>query len=442
MVRTLTQPHRQDLRLSAHHMSGRHLRPVRLFLAVGALSFALILALSGIWTLENWAHYDQLTYHLPYVNLLIERGLDPFGPSLSATTPGVHLLHAALALVSGEVPLQPQSWLIPVAGSAIAALTLACLAVCHRSIARNWAWSPLLLLPVLSSQYFILAGAYLVTEGLGYLFLCVFLLMARPETRPEPYPQRRQWFAAAALAGLVLTRQIYLPAAMVMLLALMAVAARPRPAGRLQQALLVMLPALAFLPFLLHWKGLVPPGFAVHKSSGLNLPAMLQSIALLGLLALPLLPALWRAGSKCNRAIILLAVALALLPMLFAATDFNTDAGRFGSLVWTLSRAESAMTGLSLLIYILFAAGAFVLGHALVSGVHMVGLAALGYITYSAALCFQLYAWQRYSEVFALILISLFAATLLPRRPRHETIIFTGFFAIWFAATLAMRAGG
>ena len=406
----------------------------RLFLAVCAFAFALILSFSGLWNTGNWAHYDQLTYHLPYVNLLIERGLNPFGQSLSATTPGMHLLYAALALASGEVPLQPQSWLIPVASSTVAALTLACLAVCYRSISNAWVWAPVLILPVLASQYFILAGAYLVTEGLGYFFLSAFLMTSCSSS------QRRPLMAALLLAGLVLTRQTYLPAAIIMLLALMIVTPAPHPATRLRQALYSVIPALAFLPFLLFWKGPVPPEFAVHSSSGINLPAILQSIALLGLLAAPLFPALLAACNRRRLSILLPATILALLPMLFSATDFNTEAGRFGSLVWTLSAAADKVTILPILIYTLYAAGAFVLAHALMSGIKTVQVAALGYITYSVSLCFQVYAWQRYSEVFALILISLFASALLPDRPRREMIFFTCFFIIWFAATLAMRA--
>jgi hypothetical protein len=401
-----------------------------------ALAFIAIYILTGLWGQDNWAYNDQVIYHIPFANLLVERGLNPFGPSFSATTPGAHLVYAMVALSIGAVPLTPNSQIIGVLGSAISATTLGLLLFSYQRISRGWVWAPLLLLPVFASQYFLLPGAFLVTDGLTYLWLAIFF--AATQSRFEPIAQ--QTIAAIALAGLVLTRQIYLPVSMVMMFFFLISPTHLKQSLGLRQAGFVLFPLIIFLPFLISWQGVVPPEFASHTINTFNFSAILQSIALLGFFTLPLLPALWRATKYQGRLIIYSGIIfVSLLMITCAPTDFNIEAGRFGSLIWTLSKLEHSVTGLPLLVFFLFSLGTGMSIWAIMSNTQIIRISALGYIAYTLSLAMQSFAWQRYSEVFALMLISLIAARLLPSARPWQIYLFGVFFTIWMAANFAIR---
>jgi hypothetical protein len=400
------------------------------------IAFLAIYGLSWTWGTENWAYHDQINFHIPFANQLIERRLQPFGPTSSASTPGSHLFYALIAIVFSTTPLEPGSWTIAVTGSLTAAATIGLLLFTYQRISNGWRLTPLLLLPVVSSQYFLLPGAYLVTDGLSYFLLACFLSL----TQSQLGPNFRQLSAALILATLVMVRQIYLPVAMAMIFGFITTSISMKPAFVVRQMIIALIPLLAFLPFFLHWNGLVPPEFVRHEAQKINIPAFTQSFSILGLLTLPLLPALSRMTTSKERIAICLGTFLSvLLIFLVSATDFNADSGRFGSLIWTFSKIEHELIGTSISIYLLFGIGFATIICALMSDVQTIRLTAIGFTIYSMALAMQSFAWQRYSEVFALILVSLLAARILPTGRPWDLALLAIFYIAWLAATLFAR---
>lgn len=216
--------------------------------AASGLAFVFVYILADIWGTQNWAYHDQVTYHLPFVNRLVEAGLDPFTDGTTATTPGAHLLYAAASVIFSAAPLEQNSPLIVVLGSLVAASTVGALLSCLLRLSGGWVWTPVLLIAVLSSQYFLLPAAYFVTDGLSFLFLALFFSLVAGGALHNS----RLIAGAFARGALVLTRQIYLPMATAM-----AVIAFANPQWKNLQhptilvptVIAIALPAIAFLPF-------------------------------------------------------------------------------------------------------------------------------------------------------------------------------------------------
>ena len=370
----------------------------RAFLCCFLLSFVAIYALTFAWGVGNWAYYDQITYHIPYSNELVIRNFNPFGESGSATTPGAHFFYAGLAVLTGSLPLSSNSTLIPLAGSCVAALTISLLYAISRTLSGNWRWSPLLCLPVFSSQYFQMPSAYFVTEGLTYLLLALLFWVMSFRNNPRLL----LILSSITVCGLVLVRQIYLPAGLVML----AVGLwRTRvPLMNYATIFWVSLPLIVFMPFFFFWNGLVPPEFRQHQYAGLNFLALNQSIALLGLLAIPISSELVTCQGSLRTKFIIAPLIVAAMLWVLGRYALNDSVFPSGSIIWTLLRYELSVTGTMFSMLILMVLGCVTLLHSLASKDNLISIAASGYVALSFALCFQNNSWQRYSEVFGLLL--------------------------------------
>ncbi|MCR9271140.1 MAG: hypothetical protein NXH72_14200 [Hyphomonadaceae bacterium] len=356
---------------------------------------------------------------------------------MSATTPGAHLIYAIITIASGVTFLEPDHWIIALSGSAISAVTLALMYFCCQRISRKHMWATLFAIPVFTSQYFLLPAAFLTTDGLSYLFIAFFLAV----TQTQSNVVARQLTAGLSLSALVLVRQIYLPASIAMMLLFASAAARTSLIFAVRHFAIAMFPLIAFLPFYLVWNGLTPPEFAKHEAEAINIPAVIQSVALLGFFVVPLLPALWRFARQNSFLApiglgILIAVAVVTI---FSDTSYNPESGRFGSMIWTLSRFEHSLIGASISVIVLSVLGASALVWALTSDQQTIRIFAIGFIIYSFALGMQSFAWQRYSEVACLMMVSMLSARYLKIENRVEVGIFSAFFIAWFVLNILSR---
>ena len=418
----------------------------RRFLAGAAVALLYLFLLTPILLdhLPNGrAAFDEINYHEPTIRVFArELPLPWLRDYLSATTPGYHLLLAAVSLA-----LPDSEWLLRAANIAISLALVGLLAGTCAARARSWR-AALLALPFAASMHVLFSGAWLLPDNLGWLFvLAVLLVCLRIPFRPIFCVH-----AGALLLLLVLARQIHLwAAAPIIAAAWMSVLfpdphhhpGLPRPAapGGIDSAnwreLLFARPivrthrafvaavccapaAIAVISFYRIWNGLVPPSFQgqYHNPNPAAPAFILALFGLFSLFFIPiLLPGLARAWRE-RRWILFAAVAAALLAALLPATTHSVEGGRHSGL-WNISRAlESRGFVLFGRTSPLIAGLAALGGAALVAWLRLVPfrtaivlLAALAGFTAAQAASYQLF--QRYTEPFLLLLLALLGAFAL-----------------------------
>lgn len=380
---------------------------------------ALLPALTLILIAHNTgrAAWDSIVYHEPFIRQLAA-GWPRFDLTdpLTATTPGYHILLAALVTVGmdAEATLRLASALI---GTALAALLAAWCAKRTRPLD-----AVLLTLPLVCSIYTLGASAWLLPDNLAWIGVVTLLLLALHETRSW----RPVILGSVVLLGLVFTRQIHLWAAGLVWLAAW-FSARPAetpaftqiPARlpRVAAAVVLTVPSFILVAwFIQHWGGLTPPRFR-SDITGINTatPAfILVQIAILSIGFGPwLLPALLRTA-RHHPAIPAGAIVIALLLTIIPATTHDPDAGRYSGW-WALVRATPTIGHTSTLFLVLAPLGAATLAGALASvpvRTRWVMLGAL--IAFAAAQSATINSWQRYHEPFLIIFLAMLAAAQPP----------------------------
>lgn len=383
------------------------------------------------------AAFDEINFHEPAIRVFArELPLPWLRDYLSATTPGYHLLLAAVSLA-----LPDSEWLLRAANIAMSLALVGLLAGACAARARSWR-AALLALPFAASMHVLFSGAWLLPDNLGWLLvLAVLLVCLRVPFRPIYCA-----YAGAILLLLVLVRQIHLwAAAPIIAAAWMSVLfpdphhhpGLPRPAApggidsanwrellfarplvrahRAFVALVCCAPAvLAVLYFHRLWGGLVPPSFQgqYHNPNPAAPAFILALFGLFGLFFLPLLLPGLAAAWRERRWLLLGAAGAGLLAAMIPATTHAAEAGRHSGL-WNISRAFEAR-GFVLFgrTSILIAALAALGGAALVGWLRLIPfrqgvvlLAALAGFTAAQAASFQLF--QRYIEPFVLMLLAI-----------------------------------
>lgn len=402
-------------------------------------AFFFLFGLSFLDGSDSWALSDQTRYHLPQINLFLREGFTLNYEATSTTTPASHLFYATLAWSFGIAPLTSDNVIIPIASSTIGALTLSLAFASFRHLAKSGGWAAVSTLPLLASQYFMLSAVYAVTEGLSYLFfVATFSTIILVK-----YPIFRLGLASITLAALVLTRQILMPFAAVLFLPLTSSDAKKSALHPLVRIGFATIPALAFLPLYMSWQGLVPPSFQKHYAATLNLAPLFQSIALFGLFsipALPLIPIKW--SDRVTRACVAAALIAAVMMGFWTELNYDHDAGRSASIIWILSQITAYIGLPHLLGLALMGVGFFVILHqSLTQKISAIRAVLLGYVIYSIALCAQAFAWQRYSEFFALYAIALLvsAAPRVWHQQFWRRMIFVLFFSAYLVVSVVLK---
>jgi hypothetical protein len=359
---------------------------------------------------QDWPHCDLRSY-------------------TSATTPGYHLLLAAVArYVSADL------FVLRLAG---ALFTVGLLATAAAALARRVGAGPavVLCLPLVCSSYVFKSGVWILPENAAWWgLLGVLLLALRPKVDAFTYVA-----GGVLLAALVLVRQMHIWSAAVLWLAAwlgtetdgedshtgLAVPL----AGRVRRATLMVaatLPAFLIVGYFVRlWGGMVPAIYRLHSQArtgsvymdGGNpaVPAMILSLtALAGVFFL--LPFAWsraRSAMRADRRIPWLVVASALLGAVLGIvpkTSYDAAAGRWSGL-WNAVPRLPVVADRSVLIAALSSLGGAVVViwfFALGRRDRWIFLATFG--TFTVAQSASSMAWQRYYEPFLLILFALMAA--------------------------------
>ncbi len=388
----------------------------RVILAFGALFLlfmTLFLGLGQVAGQDNWALKDQTVFHLPQINDFLANGFRLDYPSTSATTPGSHLIYAAVTGVAGLEVLEADNPLINLVSAAICTATILILVWYVRRVTGSLGRAVILSFPVATSSYFILSSIYAVTEGASYLFWTLALVIGL-------LVPARHWGGlgfSLAMGGLVAARQIFLPVAVSYAASFILGGFWRRRFGSTALILLYgLIPGLVFLPFYLEWQGLVPPGghFAsFHRSSGLNFDLVHHNFALFGIFAVPYLLVVRQQKADLPLAVRVAAISLVITLISMAMLDvtYAREEGRWGSAVWQISRIgdrflpwpvlNAGMMFLGLSVFLMGTWKNFAAGRSM--------LASIMFATYTVALFAQSLSWQRYVEFFALVTLISFA---------------------------------
>jgi hypothetical protein len=408
------------------------------FAAVVLGAFAVLLLIGSATVYGNWADYDEREFHRPLTNHFLEHGVSLDFPTMGATTPGTHLLVAGLARAAGIAEIPPESRFVDIVFAAIGALTLGLLALLCRAIAGSWGLALALTLPVLSSTYFLLPSTYLMTEGLAYLgytgALAAMLLL--------PHGAAGGLLFALAAGAMVLSRQVFLPAAFVY-------AAHALPLGRLTPgrlagiAAVLAVPCLLLAPIFLTWGGLVPEQYWFHEETVPNWPVLMQTVALAGILAVPFL-----AVTRADRRVLLepwpiaAAVAAGLFLWIMLPTEPGRPLARTFSVVWHIADVSTLVLGRPVLVLGPLLAGCLVIAWHLrlawQAGRVPVEWIMLG--LYAVALSAQTYAWQRYAEIPLLITLAVSTA-FAPAPRRWGLAVLVGAYGLYLGLSLAVLGG-
>ena len=366
-------------------------------------ALALPLILSGYDHGRAW--YDQAHYHLPAILHFAEGG--SLRDYSSATTPGYHLLLAAVARVmpGDEIALK-------LVGLSISLLLVGILTTFVARRVRSFAVTFCLMLPMLVSVYFLPQGVWLVPDNLGWLTVLGVLLLAMR------HQDRLSWYAGMSvlLLAAVLVRQSNAWLCGVALLSVMASDAELP--GRLLKAAMMLAPGiLALAGFMALWHALTPPSF-VTQHEGLNFaawPFLLCVFGTYGLFYLPLFAATIRqrwTQSRWPRSVLIGGV-IGLLLALVQPTDASETAGRVSGL-WVLAglgpdpyHRSVLMTGLSTLGGMSVGLWYCLLPRRLAIGVLCT---LLGYVLAQTA---NHMAYERYYAAFVFILLLVMSAVVI-----------------------------
>jgi hypothetical protein len=362
--------------------------------------------------LSNYDHgrafSDQLNYHYPTIVHFADGGGVADYPS--ATTPGYHLLLAAVAKwVSAAEPV------LKVANSVITMVFVGLLAWIISAQVGDTLLTTVMVLPVLASIYVFPAGVWLLPDNLAWLsVLCMLYLAAH-------FRDSWSWYSLTALTliAAVLIRQSNL------WLCVVVFAVADKRLRGLTAATLVTLPAVAVLAcFVRVWHGLTPPAF-VERHTGLNLSAVPFFLCVLAFYSAFYLPLIIQRVRNLFRTsprslyLTCLGASAGFLTAVIAPTDWNPDEGRTSGL-WNLAKMLPAVHHRSPSIAVLAALG----GALAVIWLSLVGsrtrtvvvASAAGFV---AAQGVSHFVYERYyaGMVFLLILVSLADVLATNREP-------------------------
>jgi hypothetical protein len=401
---------------------------VGVFLAGAAALWALR------WT-RGRAACDQYEYHLPAI-LKFARELPrpDLRDYLSATTPGYHLVMAAVARLASPDPLVLQI--------VAAVFTVALLLVFARALGaagarqgRNWLELTALALPLVACPYVFTSGVWLLPENAGWLLALLTVLACLKERMSG----RTLAGCGVMLTLLVVVRQSHLWAAAPMLAAAWLHATPSSDEGvaglilrfqrrlpRLLTAGLACLPAVGvFAVFAWMWHGLTPPSFqAQHLVKGgsiinwATVPFILSLVAAFSPFYLgwlwPGLVKLWRE----SRLLLTIIAGAALVCSIIPETTFLREPRSSGlwNVVEGLDNAGAVFSWhgkphTSPLIVLLAPIGAVMLAAWLTlinNRCRWIAIATVA--AFLAAQSANANCWQRYHEPFLLMLFSLIAA--------------------------------
>lgn len=406
---------------------------------------ALFLAPAAVlWAMDyrrGRAACDQFDFHLKAIlKFAAEWPRPDVSDYQSATTPGYHILMAAVSKVLGPGPV-----LLQIVASVFTVLLVwvTATAAVRFGARRGWSWWQIgaLVLPVVWSPYVFTAGVWLLPDNAGWLLaLLVLLISLSGWMGPERVSMRALLLTSLLLLLTVLVRQSHLWIAGPFVIAAWlgrtrdeegcVASALREPGPRVRQAIGAMMmaaPALVALAwFMSKWQGLTPPTFQVQHQHGVNLTTPAFFLALVGAFS-PFFVAWWWPGLvRLWRSAWWWVIGAAAIGAILAAVPETTYLYEpRASGLWQVVRAMEAR-GIayiggrtSVLILALATIGAPMLAAwlTIIEGKRrwIIGSAIAAFV---AAQCANANCWQRYHEPLILILFAWIAAG--SSRPQRE----------------------
>lgn len=363
------------------------------------------------------AYYDQMTYHYPAIRHFQSGG--DFSDYSSATTPGFHLLLAAVARLSdSEIALKLVSFFITAVLIGLLALRVA------RQVSSR-VLTVVLVLPLLFSIYFLPSGVWLLPDNLAWLSVFCTLALA------QDYRDEGAWYllVCVTLVAAVLVRQSNIWLCVVP--CAVAGAAGIGRARRLFRVALATVPCLAVLLYFVRlWHGTVPPSFA-EKHAAVNFAAAPYFLAVVGFYGLFYLPVIWTPlqhwlRTQPFRQLLLWGALLGLAVGISSPTDWEPDAGRVSGL-WNLAKLLPSVAHRSLLITLLASLGGLLATALLAlagSRDRLIAIAAaLGFV---AAQTLSHFVYERYYAALIFFLTILLVADIRSRQPAAPQLTLAG----------------
>lgn len=422
-----------------------HNAPPRQHAAISAallLAVAIPLLFLKLGPGRGW--FDAERYHIPAIRTFAAQLPTPdLSNYLSATTPGYHLVIAAVVRTLGlsSATILGTSLLFSIALFALFGAALARAGAQRRQ-------TLLFTAPAVASVYLIAPAVTPLPDNAGWLAVAAALWLA---SSTKWTPTKYLWIALT-LATVVFFRQSHLWVAAVIAAAAWIdapkhpVAAVPKddypglglrrllakPASRLKPTLLVAaatIPAIFILAaFIKAWNGLVPPmfqqalideQFSHADTQRINLSTPTFILVQIGIISVFFAGYVWPRIKRFDRVLINRVIAAALLVgvvSLFIPTTFSVPQGRYGGW-WALARLTPTFAHISpavVLCAMLGAAATTALALALPYRARWLAISALA--AFTAAQTTNANAWQRYHEPlllmgFAVIAIHAFCAT-------------------------------
>lgn len=396
-----------------------------------------VLILGG--ALDGRGAHDQLNYHEPAIVRFAEQWPDPnTSDYLSATSPGYHLALAAAAQVLGR---ERQTLQLLASLFSAGLFGLVGFVACGRLGVRR---TVVLMLPLAGSMYLFFPAVWLLPDNAAWLGVVAVVWMSL-RWRVGVVPLIGVMVVTGAL---VYTRQIHLwVLAPVWTAAYLGSRDRGSGDGAMSDRLAWDVPALfrgeqllglgrvgvavaaAALPcgilavLVREWGGLTPPLFQGAYHGG-NTAAPAFVLSLFALFAPWYAVFVWGRLARTvsgGRVGILIGAALGLAFALAAPSTYSTDAGRYSGL-WNITRSLPAIADRSVLILVLSPVG----GALVMAMLGMLGrrdrwVMAATLVGFIAAQSASHELWQRYTEPFVLLYLTM-ACVLAAESSRRSEI--------------------
>jgi hypothetical protein len=385
-------------------------------------AIAVLIGVFSIWVLappRGWAATDSRYYHFPIINFLITNGyrLD-YDPDIIAMFPGMHVFFAFFARLLGIKQLSFDGLQALLIQSILGLFFLFGLFKIVRELAVGPLSTLLLIVPVVSSSFVLYSWVW-PTPDLGsltfYIWMVVLLL------KEPPLSSSVAIIFSGLTVGAMLFRQsnAVLGFSLIPVVAFRMLVNRPRSSDlwSIGLALLPAVTALLGIGFLLLiWGHVVPPHFVnYHSVRGLNVVSAVHTLALSGLVCWPFALILLR-GQGFRRTVLVpvaaTAIVLTLLCYLFVPLTYDKDAGRWGSLIWTIEHflASSHLGSLFVCATIFVGATIWMLVGVRCWQARQIAPEISLFCVFAAGLLFEYMSWQRYVEPQLLISLSVFCA--------------------------------